>query len=150
VGRFSTAEGFWQLYSHIIRADKITGSVDIMLFRDGIRPVWEDEANKNGGKVVDQDKEGNIDNSVGRAHSRHDRRAVNRAGYLRGSAKRPLPRRQHCPLDKELQTLMLSVSAAKGSLQEHSSTTFVVHHRVFEIFTQGGRRRRSRRGRTSF
>jgi translation initiation factor 4E len=58
VGRFSTVEGFWQLYSHIIRADKITGSVDIMLFRDGIRPVWEDEANKNGGKLSIKTKKG--------------------------------------------------------------------------------------------
>ena len=58
LGRFSTAEGFWQLYSHIIRADKITGSVDIMLFRDGIRPVWEDEANKHGGKVSIKTKKG--------------------------------------------------------------------------------------------
>ena len=39
-----------QIYSHIVRAEKIQGSVDIMLFRDGIRPMWEDESNRAGGK----------------------------------------------------------------------------------------------------
>jgi translation initiation factor 4E len=58
VGRFSTAEGFWHLYTHIVRADKIQGSVDVMLFRDGIRPVWEDEANKLGGKLSIKLKKG--------------------------------------------------------------------------------------------
>jgi len=28
----------------------VHGNADIMLFRDSIRPVWEDEANKGGGK----------------------------------------------------------------------------------------------------
>jgi hypothetical protein len=50
LGRFDTVEGFWQLYSHICRPEMIQGGADLMLFRDGIRPVWEDEANKGGGK----------------------------------------------------------------------------------------------------
>jgi translation initiation factor 4E len=50
LGRFDTVEGFWQLYSHLLRADSIVGSADVMLFRDGINPVWEDPANKAGGK----------------------------------------------------------------------------------------------------
>ena len=36
-GRFNTVEGFWRLYSHIVRPDSIDGSVDLMLFRDGIQ-----------------------------------------------------------------------------------------------------------------
>ena len=50
VGRFDTVEGFWQLYSHLSRPEMVHGNADIMLFRDSIRPVWEDEANKGGGK----------------------------------------------------------------------------------------------------
>ena len=50
LGRFDTVEGFWQLYSHLSRPEAVQGSADLMLFRDGIRPVWEDEANKGGGK----------------------------------------------------------------------------------------------------
>lgn len=36
--------------SHIVRPDNIQGSVDVMLFRDGIKPMWEDDANARGGK----------------------------------------------------------------------------------------------------
>lgn len=36
-GRFHTVEGFWALYSHMIRPDNVEGSVDLMLFRDGIQ-----------------------------------------------------------------------------------------------------------------
>ena len=50
LGRFDTVEGFWQMYSHLNRPEMVQGSADLMLFRDGIRPVWEDEANKGGGK----------------------------------------------------------------------------------------------------
>jgi translation initiation factor 4E len=50
LGRFDTVEGFWQLHSHLLRPEMVQGSADLMLFRDGIRPVWEDEANKGGGK----------------------------------------------------------------------------------------------------
>lgn len=50
LGRFDTVEGFWQLFSVIARAEAVPGSADVMLFRDGIRPLWEDPANKGGGK----------------------------------------------------------------------------------------------------
>ena len=36
--------------SHMVRPDNIEGSVDVMLFQDGIQPIWEDENNKRGGK----------------------------------------------------------------------------------------------------
>jgi translation initiation factor 4E len=35
----------------MIRPDFMEGSVDVMLFRDGIKPMWEDDANRRGGKV---------------------------------------------------------------------------------------------------
>jgi translation initiation factor 4E len=50
LGRFDSVEGFWQLYSHLVRPDAIQGSADIMLFREGIKPIWEDDTNKTGGK----------------------------------------------------------------------------------------------------
>lgn len=50
-GRCRTVEQFWAMYSHLIRPDNVEGSVDLMLFRDGIQPMWEDDANKQGGKV---------------------------------------------------------------------------------------------------
>ena len=52
VGGASTVEQFWSIYSHMVRPDHIEGSVDIMLFQQGIQPIWEDEANKRGGKFT--------------------------------------------------------------------------------------------------
>jgi translation initiation factor 4E len=34
------------------RPHDLNGHADIHLFKDGIRPLWEDEANKNGGKWI--------------------------------------------------------------------------------------------------
>ena len=50
LGRFDTVEGFGALYARLARAEAVPGSADVMLFRDGVRPMWEDEANKVGGK----------------------------------------------------------------------------------------------------
>lgn len=46
----SSVEQFWRAYSRIIQPNELTGRCDIHLFKFGIRPMWEDEANKNGGK----------------------------------------------------------------------------------------------------
>jgi translation initiation factor 4E len=48
-GTFSTVEGFWHLYGHMLRADDLP-LVDICVFQDGIKPAWEDEANATGGQ----------------------------------------------------------------------------------------------------
>ena len=48
MGRFNTAEDFYALYNHIQRAEKIR-ETDFHLFKSGIRPAWEDAANKHGG-----------------------------------------------------------------------------------------------------
>ena len=49
----ASVEQFWQLYSHVMRpSDLGTGHSDYHLFKEGIRPMWEDEANKAGGKWI--------------------------------------------------------------------------------------------------
>ncbi|XP_069753258.1 eukaryotic translation initiation factor 4E type 2 isoform X4 [Narcine bancroftii] len=45
-------EQFWRFYSHLVRPGDLTGHSDFHLFKDGIKPMWEDEANKNGGKWI--------------------------------------------------------------------------------------------------
>ncbi len=45
-------EQFWSYYAHMTRPHDLNGHADIHLFKDGIRPLWEDEANKNGGKWI--------------------------------------------------------------------------------------------------
>ena len=58
VGTFNTVEKFWLYYSHMCRPHDLNGHADIHLFKDGIRPLWEDDANKNGGKWIVRLKKG--------------------------------------------------------------------------------------------
>ena len=49
----ASVEQFWQLYSHVVRpCDLGTGHSDYHLFKEGVRPMWEDGANKAGGKWI--------------------------------------------------------------------------------------------------
>jgi len=50
IGSFGTVEGFWHVYDHIIRPNDFKQSADYHLFKEGIKPTWEDPANKAGGK----------------------------------------------------------------------------------------------------
>ncbi|KAF4526062.1 hypothetical protein B566_EDAN015082 [Ephemera danica] len=52
VGRFATVEQFWALYSHLMRPSELQGHSDYHIFKDGIKPMWEDEANQRGGKWI--------------------------------------------------------------------------------------------------
>lgn len=52
IGQVGTVEQWWALYSHIVRLQDIPPHRDIHLFKKGIKPMWEDPANKKGGKWV--------------------------------------------------------------------------------------------------
>lgn len=47
---FETVEDFWSLYNHIRVASDIGAGNDYSLFKRNIRPMWEDETNKRGGR----------------------------------------------------------------------------------------------------
>ncbi|CAB3378889.1 Hypothetical predicted protein [Cloeon dipterum] len=47
---FDTVEDFWALVNHIKPASEIRVGTDYSLFKKGVRPMWEDPANKNGGR----------------------------------------------------------------------------------------------------
>ncbi|KAK3749963.1 hypothetical protein QZH41_013866, partial [Actinostola sp. cb2023] len=51
-------EQFWSYYSYMVMPGELTGHSDIHLFKDGIKPIWEDEANKCGGKWIVRLKKG--------------------------------------------------------------------------------------------
>jgi translation initiation factor 4E len=57
----STAETFWTIYSHLKSPSQLPTVSDYHIFKDGIRPVWEDEANKKGGKWIVRLKKGVAD-----------------------------------------------------------------------------------------
>lgn len=58
LGSFDTVRGFWRLYSHILRPNDVKESVDLFLFKHGIKPMWEDPANAKGGRWVVRLKKG--------------------------------------------------------------------------------------------
>eukprot|EP00918_Siedleckia_nematoides_P073090 GHVU01159553.1.p1 GENE.GHVU01159553.1~~GHVU01159553.1.p1 ORF type:complete len:320 (+),score=41.26 GHVU01159553.1:67-960(+) len=47
---FDSVEEFWGLYNNIIPPSALPQKANYYLFKEGIIPAWEDEANKNGGK----------------------------------------------------------------------------------------------------
>jgi len=58
IGAFSSVEQFWSFYTYMVRPGELTGHSDVHLFKHGIRPMWEDKANKNGGKWIVRLKKG--------------------------------------------------------------------------------------------
>lgn len=57
----SSVESFWTIYSHLKQPSLLPTVSDYHIFKDGIRPVWEDEANKKGGKWIVRLKKGVAD-----------------------------------------------------------------------------------------
>ncbi|KAI8884737.1 eukaryotic translation initiation factor 4E [Backusella circina FSU 941] len=61
IAEFSSIEEFWGVFSHLNRPHNLPNISDIHLFKLGIRPVWEDETNINGGKWIVRLKKGLTD-----------------------------------------------------------------------------------------
>lgn len=47
---FDSVEEFWGLYNNIVPPSNLPQKANYYLFKEGIIPAWEDDANKNGGK----------------------------------------------------------------------------------------------------
>lgn len=47
---FDSVEEFWGLYSNIIPPTALPAKANYYLFKEGIKPAWEDPANSDGGK----------------------------------------------------------------------------------------------------
>lgn len=58
---FSTIESFWVVYTHLKRPSSLPSVSDYHIFKKGVRPVWEDEENKKGGKFIVRLKKGVAD-----------------------------------------------------------------------------------------
>ncbi|KAJ4322507.1 hypothetical protein N0V94_002383 [Neodidymelliopsis sp. IMI 364377] len=59
--RMSTAQDFWKVFVHLKRPSSLPTVSDYHVFKEGIRPVWEDEENKRGGKWIMRLKKGVAD-----------------------------------------------------------------------------------------
>lgn len=49
---FNTIEDFWGYYQHMVRPEQLPVGCDFFLFQQGIKPMWEDAANDNGGRFL--------------------------------------------------------------------------------------------------
>jgi translation initiation factor 4E len=56
-----TAQNFWSIYTHLKRPSALPTVSDYHFFKEGIRPVWEDNENKRGGKWIMRLKKGVAD-----------------------------------------------------------------------------------------
>jgi len=52
VGTFSTIEDFWCHFNHLAPPSHLENNSNYHFFRDGVKPMWEDPANSEGGKWV--------------------------------------------------------------------------------------------------
>ncbi|CAH0477065.1 unnamed protein product [Peronospora belbahrii] len=50
LGDFKTVQAFWRIYNHLVRPNDLPNTMDYHLFKTGIKPMWEDPANRRGGK----------------------------------------------------------------------------------------------------
>lgn len=55
---FDTVEAMWRVYNHLVRPNELPNTTDYHLFKEGIKPVWEDAANRRGGKWMVRVKKG--------------------------------------------------------------------------------------------
>ena len=52
VGKFDTVEGFARYFNNVRLPSSLSNNSNYHMFKNGIRPMWEDPANANGGKWV--------------------------------------------------------------------------------------------------
>jgi len=52
LGGFSTIQMFWRYWNNLVDVEKLAEGSNFRLFKAGIKPLWEDPANKHGGKWV--------------------------------------------------------------------------------------------------
>ena len=51
IGDASNVSEFWQIFQHLKKPNQCPIGADYHLFKKGIIPMWEDDMNKNGGKL---------------------------------------------------------------------------------------------------
>ena len=51
IAEFDTIEDFWSIFQHLRKPDSCKPGIEFQMFKNPIMPMWEDENNKNGGKI---------------------------------------------------------------------------------------------------
>ena len=50
IADFDTIEEFWAIFQHLRKPDSCRPGIEYFMFKEPIKPMWEDENNKNGGR----------------------------------------------------------------------------------------------------
>ena len=50
IGETSSIENFWTIFQHLKSPKYLIPNISYHIFKKGIKPLWEDKNNKNGGK----------------------------------------------------------------------------------------------------
>lgn len=61
MARVTTVEEFWTVHRHLKKPSELPVVTDYHFFKEGIRPIWEDDENKEGGKWTLRMKKGIAD-----------------------------------------------------------------------------------------
>ena len=51
IAEFDTVEEFWSIFQHLRKPDSCRAGIEYFMFKEPIKPMWEDENNKNGGRI---------------------------------------------------------------------------------------------------
>ena len=51
IAEFDTIEDFWAIFQHLRKPDSCKPGTEFQMFKDPVKPMWEDENNKNGGRI---------------------------------------------------------------------------------------------------
>ena len=52
IADFDTIEDFWAIFQHLKKPDNCNPGIEFQMFKENIKPMWEDELNKKGGKMT--------------------------------------------------------------------------------------------------
>lgn len=52
INTIHTVEEFWVMHNHTKRPSSIEIGANYHFFREGVKPMWEDDTNRNGGKWI--------------------------------------------------------------------------------------------------
>ena len=58
IAEFDTIEEFWGIFQHLRKPDSCRPGIEYFMFKEPIKPMWEDENNKNGGRFSIKLKQG--------------------------------------------------------------------------------------------
>jgi translation initiation factor 4E len=52
ISEFDTNQDFWAIFQHLRKPDSCKPGIEFHMFKYPVKPMWEDENNKNGGKIT--------------------------------------------------------------------------------------------------